>query len=1467
MPENFEQPKPLSQRPNDPNSVDLPKSEVNPGDSNASEKNHESEKETQAFLQYLKTRTSSHDPLKFPPNAPELFKNSPEIQHLVEKVIIFNFSYHEERNNTILFQNFDLSDQFKRSEEFVNGLLNSIKYDYRSYLKTDQIIDYVKPIKLPNDVACIIFGRLLSRDYIDKAVIWKNSLDLPKDTLDNLIKEFLAFELSKNGKTGADGLQIDHVFSYIDKLNVSGDIIKSKEVQDAAKKSIFTSIRSGYGLSYNLGQIRIIQSRFGLSEEEFNDVLKNRLQEGFIKKLGGDFNNLSFLMSSAKEYPPEVFLRVIESPEVKEAVKSALVNFFSNINYELTDFCIELKDYFKLPSTLILSSEIQEAVKKKILFILSGVRYDRYGGKHDAHVSLEDYQKIIKIRDEFEFDPSSIRNDLKQIAIKRLSSGKVEIIAVISKFNLLNEFENDEEIKNGVEKGIRSLLVYNKLDEVSLLITKFSVSENIVESIVCENLLNRIKKFYSWGELDNIIKIKSIFNLSNEITHSSGLYNEVTDLMGKAISTTQDFNSVKKLQEEFKVSQEDMTRVVEEQFVKQIKSDNWNLAIKIMKEFGISDDVIQAEGAQILINKGIEKIISTGNFKDAFERMDLFKILVTDLQIESYKIEFNNQAWKQIPQNIENIAKFFNQALASEIKTTGKKEYKIGNIKGLSTEELTDIQKNVDEELGSAKEIVKPNEKLRTYASKLLQFALSELYENKDFETIAKLQNSIGGSAEAISALDQAKANVLTQNDLIKFIPSLGGAEAGEIFPLTFSKAKEMIFAKLATDQDLADYFVENLDKYYQQPWVAENVAKAIQQYSVAQKFIYAVENAQTVWKNEAWVVDILAKAKVIVEEHKKQFPQGDDEQGDSYGYSHGNQGFREFDPFANHPWRFGDRQIRISSAISEMMAGKVNSQELEKLGINSNEISASLAEVNEKVNTAYQNFLEQIRSNTSIKEDDKQAFLDPESSGVKMTPLLDNIRAFIARYFVQSVEGDAIRLSEIGNLSGELDRILAEGFRRYIKIHEVDIPLYDKLYEEFDTLRETGRSPLEVYLGRDGIYAYIGRHSQDVARRRKLGLEGRKKLKEMGEVVEIHPQYTVYPRYFRDNLNQETKRQFLEQEGISPDADPLFYDTGYTGTIPEQIMKVMDFSQEDIEKRIRLLSAPSVHRRVKGIPENARSEIIEYIEHNAKTEETAEGLIIDEKTGKIRHIARPTNPEEQFYFMMVKQAVARHYWLQEQLHHEPSGNVNLDSEHYTIRIRQEYAKLLPPDFMQNPKEFLTQHGEMLKGSKGEGEYPDEEVVLFKMTDGTEIVAKKIELRKAKEARKEFSILISAKKAGLPTAEPVGFLSGKEESDGSYLLMKKIDGISGRNFDKYLRDTGKFTEEKIKSILQQVAQKNKEMAELFRTTLKIDKRWRIKDTIIELNEETGEVESVVPIDWERAQNFNPATPKEIDEIT
>ncbi len=312
--------------------------------------------------------------------------------------------------------------------------------------------------------------------------------------------------------------------------------------------------------------------------------------------------------------------------------------------------------------------------------------------------------------------------------------------------------------------------------------------------------------------------------------------------------------------------------------------------------------------------------------------------------------------------------------------------------------------------------------------------------------------------------------------------------------------------------------------------------------------------------------------------------------------------------------------------------------------------------------------------------------------------------------------------------------------------------------------------------------------------------------------------------------------------------------------------MRVMDFDPDDIENRIRLLSAQNATRRVKGIPENARSEIIEYIEHNAKTENTAVGLVIDSKTGHIKHIASPTEPEEQFYYSMIKQAVARHYFIKERLHYEPLRAVNIDSEHYGIRVVQEYAKKLPAEFVTNPKKYLEANGILLKGSKGEGEFPDEEVILFTLDDGTQVVAKRIELRKAKEAKKEFMVLIAAKKAGLSTVEPIGFLSGKEEADGSYLLMEKLEGVSGRNFNKYLEKLGKFTEARIQAIMKIISQKLEEQAKMYREKLNIDKRWRVKDTIIQFNEETGEVEDVVPIDWERVKTYDPDKPQKIDGV-
>lgn len=880
--------------------------------------------------------------------------------------------------------------------------------------------------------------------------------------------------------------------------------------------------------------------------------------------------------------------------------------------------------------------------------------------------------------------------------------------------------------------------------------------------------------------------------------------------------------------------------------------------------------------AKKLFDRGVNPCIVIDNMDLFSEECDLTKRGL-DMFKEPYQehpynrradwLRYISDQWVSNPNNIPITAYFFNDAMSpKKTSVTKEKGFNIPNIKGLNNNELLTLQDEVDDVFDRSRynETVESplDRELQELAIGALKSALDRIYKQTEkIEAIGMIRDHVPASAKLIEEFDREKADQLTEVDLIKFIKFLG-SDKEEVMPITLTKSREMILANLKKNINLADYFIENLSKYYQQPWVQKGILEAFEWQSVANKFIIAAETKQENWIDEPWVTDLVTKAKEMLE--ASGFYDHDE---DSYYHNGGNgsEGFSEIDPFENHRWKFTTNQVKMTSLFVQAMGGSTESiEQLEKLGfeMEGNFFEALSGQIEEKYKT---DFLKRIENNSKISDEDKDALINPSSVGI--SSLLDKIKCLIARFYIQSRHsedgGDNIPITINKD---DIDNLLDEGFEKYIKALEIDIPLYDKLYQEFDSLRETGRYPLEVFLGRDGIYAWIGRRAQDIARRRKLGLEGRQRLRNFGEIIEIKPQYTVYPRYFRDNLDYETRREFLEQERISPDTDPLFYDTGYTGTIPEQIMRIMDFESEDIEKRIRLLSAQTARRRVKGISENARTDIVEYIEHNAKLEDTAVGLIKDKETGKIRPIAEPTSPREQFHYMMIKQAIARHYWLQEKLHHEPSGNINLDSEHYTIRIRQEYAKSLPNEFIKDPESYLADHGKLLKGSEGGGEYPDEEILLLKLNDDTEIVAKRIELRKAKEARKEFSILIAAKKAGLPTAEPVGFLSGKTTSNPSYLLMEKIEGYSGRTFEKELKALGRFSDDRIKEIMGVVAAKNAELAENFRKTLHIDKRWRIKDTIINFNPETEEVESVIPIDWERVQPYNPESPKQIDEI-
>mgnify|MGYP001687794360 FL=1 len=199
-------------------------------------------------------------------------------------------------------------------------------------------------------------------------------------------------------------------------------------------------------------------------------------------------------------------------------------------------------------------------------------------------------------------------------------------------------------------------------------------------------------------------------------------------------------------------------------------------------------------------------------------------------------------------------------------------------------------------------------------------------------------------------------------------------------------------------------------------------------------------------------------------------------------------------------------------------------------------------------------------------------------------------------------------------------------------------------MFAEWDAKRIGEREFQEVFLGRDGVYAYVARRAQLYARRRRLGMSS----SEAGGPLVEFPEYLVYPRGFRDELDDVVKYEYLRSRIQNPDA-AHYYDTGFTGTIPEDIMRVLRVSKSDRDSRIRLLSTSSRPRTVLGLkgdkPE--RDQIVNTIERNVKDENTAEGLYFAED-GRLESYSRPTSPGERLDFRMVQLALHRHYYTRE---------------------------------------------------------------------------------------------------------------------------------------------------------------------------------------------------------------------------
>jgi hypothetical protein len=210
--------------------------------------------------------------------------------------------------------------------------------------------------------------------------------------------------------------------------------------------------------------------------------------------------------------------------------------------------------------------------------------------------------------------------------------------------------------------------------------------------------------------------------------------------------------------------------------------------------------------------------------------------------------------------------------------------------------------------------------------------------------------------------------------------------------------------------------------------------------------------------------------------------------------------------------------------------------------------------------------------------------------------------------------------------------RALESGFYAYTESYANDFHYYDAVYSYFDNLKADGGNPQEVYIGRDMIYAYLGRQAQNAARQ------------QQGRNIS-DAKYLVYQRFFRDYADPATKERYLASQEITADSDPIFVDTGYTGTIAEDIMRVIGMDERDYDGRIKLMATDDDSRRLPGIDPGSWDDIKRSIDYRMKSEEPSIGLIVDEG-GILRNVAQPTIPEEQLISGLIRMCTERHYML-----------------------------------------------------------------------------------------------------------------------------------------------------------------------------------------------------------------------------
>jgi hypothetical protein len=199
------------------------------------------------------------------------------------------------------------------------------------------------------------------------------------------------------------------------------------------------------------------------------------------------------------------------------------------------------------------------------------------------------------------------------------------------------------------------------------------------------------------------------------------------------------------------------------------------------------------------------------------------------------------------------------------------------------------------------------------------------------------------------------------------------------------------------------------------------------------------------------------------------------------------------------------------------------------------------------------------------------------------------------------------------------------------------------------------------------------------------------------------------------------------------------------------------------------------------------------------------------------------------------------------------------------IEIEHGFEDFVPEVFKQDPIKYFENEGVNIKS--GEVKIDDAGVVREDPTtvkvlpawtsisgEVMEVVGKRVNVAKSKVGESgdpfyEYKIMEMVREVGLPTSKPVV----KVECGGVHLIvMEKLKGINWWSKDKLgLKERG-YSGSDIEDLKSQAEVLMDDMKNKFEQA-GIERGWKLKDMVFDIDIENKKVSRITPVDWERTK--------------